>query len=209
MSLRASIVTQFRQPQGPLGHVAGWIMATRHSNIARNRWTIDLLDIQPNDHALEIGCGPGVALAQCLARIDRGTIVGLDHSAVMIEQARRRNRSAIEHGRLQLRLGGLECLENFLAHFDKVYSSNVAQFFPDKAAAFGLLAAAMSPGGTIATTHQPRTAKASDADALKMAETLSHVLDSVGFVAIRTEILRIKPVAAVCVLARKPAATSG
>lgn len=209
MSLRASIVAQFHRPQGALGHVAGWIMATRPSNIARSRWTIDLLDIQRNDRVLEIGCGPGVALAMAIEKAEPGLVVGLDHSPVMIAQARRRNRAALRRKALELHLGDIDDLERFSRSFDRVYSSNVAQFFPDKEAAFRLIAAAMSPGGTIATTHQPRATTANNGDALRMAETFGDVLARVGFVAIRTEILNLAPVAAVCVLARKPAPGNG
>ena len=28
---------------------------------ARIRWAVDFMDVQPNDHILEIGCGPGAA----------------------------------------------------------------------------------------------------------------------------------------------------
>jgi hypothetical protein len=51
---------QFRRPTGLLGRLAGWIMANRPSNIERNRWTVDLLNVQPSDHVLEIGFGPGL-----------------------------------------------------------------------------------------------------------------------------------------------------
>jgi hypothetical protein len=36
MMLREVIVGQFKEPHGVLGHVAGWMMARRDSNRARN-----------------------------------------------------------------------------------------------------------------------------------------------------------------------------
>ena len=62
MSLRQNIVGQFKQPHGSLGQVAGFIMAKRPSNIERNQWTLDLLDLRPDDRVLEIGFGPGIAI---------------------------------------------------------------------------------------------------------------------------------------------------
>jgi len=58
MSIVATVYRQFHKPTRFLGRVAGWIMANRPSNIERNRWTVDLLNVQPSDHVLEIGFGP-------------------------------------------------------------------------------------------------------------------------------------------------------
>ena len=52
---------QFGFPRGPLGHIAGLVMA--FANRGANRLVIELLDVQPEDYVLEVGCGPGAALA--------------------------------------------------------------------------------------------------------------------------------------------------
>ena len=95
-------LAQFHHPTGAIGHVAGWIMGRRSSNVARNRWAVQLLDVQPTDRVIELGCGPGVAIAALATRAIRGLVVGVDHSQVMIGQARRRNRAAIQAGRVRL-----------------------------------------------------------------------------------------------------------
>ncbi len=48
---------QFRQPHGRLGRLAGQVMAA--ANAGMNRFTVELLDVQPDDRILEIGFGPG------------------------------------------------------------------------------------------------------------------------------------------------------
>ncbi len=63
MTVRQRLVAQFRQPRGLPGQLAGLVMAMRPSNRARNRWTVELLDLQPGDRLLEIGFGPGLAIA--------------------------------------------------------------------------------------------------------------------------------------------------
>ena len=90
MSLVTPVYRQFRRPTGLLGRLAGWIMANRPSNIERNRWTVDVLNVQPADHVLEIGFGPGLAIAQVARLAPQGRLVGIDHSALMIERASRR-----------------------------------------------------------------------------------------------------------------------
>src|SRR6187551_3753374 len=59
-----AIVGQFGHPRGAAGNVAGWVMAHRPSNRQRNRWVASLLDVQPTDRVLEIGFGPGLAIAE-------------------------------------------------------------------------------------------------------------------------------------------------
>jgi hypothetical protein len=61
------VVPYFTDPHGLGGGAAGWIMAHRSSNVRRSRWAVGLLDVQPTDQVLEIGFGPGVAIAAVAA----------------------------------------------------------------------------------------------------------------------------------------------
>jgi len=55
MSFVEKVVAQFARPTGFWGDIAGFIMAYRPSNLARNEWAISLLNLQPSDRVLEIG----------------------------------------------------------------------------------------------------------------------------------------------------------
>lgn len=203
MNARSRLVEQFRKPQGPLGALAGWVMATRPSNKARNRWTVDLLDVQKNDHVLEIGCGPGIALALAASKATEGNVVGIDHSRLMIRHASRRNAATLRNGRLRLHVGGLETLQSLEPGFTKALTTNVAQFFPDKAVAFAKIGSVLAPGALLATTYQPRSKRPTEADSWRMAEVFRDALEAAGFVELRIQTLPLHPVSAVCVLARK------
>src|SRR3712207_3048662 len=86
------LAEHFMHPEGFRGRVAGWIMGRRGSNVARNRWVVDLLELGPGDRALEIGCGPGVAVEAALAA--GADVVAVDPSEVMRAMAGRRNPGA-------------------------------------------------------------------------------------------------------------------
>ncbi|MFI5014273.1 MAG: class I SAM-dependent methyltransferase [Hyphomicrobiales bacterium] len=188
-----------------LGAVAGRIMAKRPSNRDRNLWTVELLQLQPHHRVLEIGCGPGLALEACASKLSEGCAVGVDHSATMIGQANARLREAVKRGRVELRLEGLELLEQLERKpFDRIFSVNVVQFLPDKTAAFRSILAALASGGVAATTYQPRNQAPTREDALRMAREISRTMNEAGFVDMRIEELPIKPVPAVCVLGRRP-----
>ena len=179
-------------------------MATRPSNRARNLWTVELLELQSTGRVLELGCGPGYALAAAASRLHQGLILGVDHSATMLRQAKARNRTDISSGRVELRRGDLRTAITPLETFDKIYSVNVFQFLDDKEAVLERLFAALVPGGLLATTYMPRGRKPQRDDALRMSETLETAMRRSGFTEIRTEVLDLRPVPAVCVLGRRP-----
>jgi hypothetical protein len=66
-ALDRDVIGQGHHPRGAAGSVTGWVFAHRPSNRQRNRWVVSLLDVQPADQVLEIGFGPGLAVAE-LAR---------------------------------------------------------------------------------------------------------------------------------------------
>ncbi|MFO1183255.1 MAG: methyltransferase domain-containing protein [Bauldia sp.] len=202
MSLRAAVLAQFGNPQGPLGHLVGLVMARRPSNRQRGLWTVDLLGIQPGDRILEVGCGPGVALGAAAARALSGETTGLDRSATMLQQAARRNRAAIAAGRLKLVEGSVERVSEWPGRFDKIFSVNVVQFFAERQAALALLAKALRPGGTLVTTYMPRHRGADRDSALRMAAEISGHLSAAGLRDIRTEELPLGPVPAIAVIGR-------
>src|ERR1700678_3305532 len=89
-ALDRDVIGQAHRTRGAAGRVTAWEMAHRPSNRQRNRWVVSLLDIQPTDRVLELGFGPGVAIA-ALARAGAAHVYGVDHSGVMARQASKRN----------------------------------------------------------------------------------------------------------------------
>lgn len=205
MSIQSTIVGQFHHPSGPLGSLAGWIMARRGSNLERNRWTLSLLGIAEGDRVLELGFGPGVAVGlAAVAAGPKGQVVGVDHSSVMLAQAERRNRALIDQRRVELRLGNLDGLDQLKGPFDKVFSSNVLQFQKDKTSILTSVLFMMRPGGRLATTFQPRLPGATLRNAQAFADDLAQSLGEIGFVNLRSYSLPVKPAPAICVVAETP-----
>jgi ubiquinone/menaquinone biosynthesis C-methylase UbiE len=194
-------LAQFHRPTGAAGHVAGWVMGRRPSNVARNRWAARLLDIQPADRVIELGCGPGVALAALAGRATRGLVVGVDHSQVMIRQARRRNRAAVRAGRVRLIHTPVESLSLGDEPFTAALAVNTLGMWPDPVTRLRELARLLRPGGRIALVSQPRCPGATAATSAAAATELARLLAEAGFEHLRTETLDLDPPAA-CVLGR-------
>jgi trans-aconitate methyltransferase len=191
--LRRRFVGQFHHPSGLLGRLVGRIMATRSSNVERNRWAVDQLAVRPADRVLEIGFGPGVALEALVARVTGGAVHGIDHSDVMVRMATRRNARAVAEGRLRLSRAGVADVDEALAPLDLILAVNNMGMWPDPPAQLSHLAGLLAPGGRIAVGQQPRTPDA-DADiARRAAEEIAGLLTGAGLGDIETRQLDLDP----------------
>lgn len=191
---------QFGKPMGYWGRVAGWIMAHRPSNRARNLWAVSLLDIRPSDRILEIGFGPGLAIARLSELVPNGKIIGIDHSSIMLDQARKRNSDAIARGRVELRLASVLDPPQDLAPFDKIISVNSFQYWGNATAVLRTLRSLMKPGGRIAIALQPRFQGATNEDALVAGREMAARLREAGFSQVRVEMNPMKPISVACAL---------
>jgi SAM-dependent methyltransferase len=203
-----AVMTQFVRPHGFAGRLAGWEMALRPSNRKRNRWAVALLDVQPHDHILEIGFGPGLAIRELARRATDGFVLGIDHSEVMVREATVRNRAAVEQGRVDLRLGSALDLRDFRELFDKALAVNNFGMWPEPAARLTELRRALRPGGRVAIVSQPRCPGATAETTRRVGEETAERLRDAGFISIHRETLNLRPPVA-CVLAEAPPTERG
>jgi SAM-dependent methyltransferase len=178
-------------------------MAHRGSNRRRNLWVASLLDVRPADRVLEIGFGPGLAIAALARRATHGRIYGIDHSAVMVRRAGRHNAAAVRAGRVELIHTSVDRLPDFGGPLDVVFAVNSIGFWPDPAYQLTKLRNLLRPGGRIAIASQPRDTGATADTTARAGRNLQDRLTQAGFTQARIEILPLDPPVA-CVLAVKP-----
>jgi SAM-dependent methyltransferase len=201
--LDKDVIGQAHHPRGAAGSVTAWEMAHRPSNRQRNRWVVSLLNVQPADRVLEIGFGPGLAIAG-LARAGAGHVYGIDHSDVMLRRASRRNAAAIRAGRVTLVNAPAEHLPPALnGPFDVIVAVNSLGFWPAPAERLAELRQRLAPGGRIAVVSQPRCPGATAATSRGAADEIESQLRDAGFTYLNTETLALSP-PVVCVLAARP-----
>jgi ubiquinone/menaquinone biosynthesis C-methylase UbiE len=138
---------QFACPTGWLGTIAGSFMA---KNAYDDEWVVQLLDVQPTDHVLEVGFGPGLAIGLLSQKATAGVVAGVDPSEVMLRQASQRNRSAVRAGRVDLRRGSIERLPYADASFGKACALHSIYFWPSVALGAAELHRVLAPGGRLA-----------------------------------------------------------
>ncbi|MEV0825646.1 class I SAM-dependent methyltransferase [Nonomuraea rubra] len=200
-----TLVGQFHRPRGAVGRVVGWVMAHRSSNRRRNLWVASLLGVRPADRILEVGFGPGVAIAELSRRIgEGGHVYGVDHSEVMLRQASRRNAAAIKGGRVTLTCAPVDDLPSALnGPFDVIFAVNSLGHWPTPAERVRELGGRLVPGGRLAVVSQPRCPGATAETSAKAAREIQDLLEGAGLIHERTETLDLDP-PVVCVLATRP-----
>ena len=122
--LQKYIDAQYRQPSGLVGRWIGSKMARQHR--PETAWTVRLLDVQPTNHVLEVGFGPGIAVQAVARRASSGLVAGVDVSPTMVAAASRRNANAVFAGRVDLRQGDAAHLPFAGAGFDEDTASTAS-----------------------------------------------------------------------------------
>ena len=201
--LALAIRSQFMRPRGFVGWLAGWEMALRSSNRQRNVWAVGLLGVEPTDRVLEIGFGPGLAIRELSRRATHGLVYGVDHSAVMVRQATRRNAAAVRAGRVELRLGSAEQLPAFTEPFDKVLVVNNLGMWHEPDEGLKALYRLMRPGGRIAIVSQPRCPGATAETTVAAGREIAARLTAAGFRNLRSDTLALTP-PVICVRGEVP-----
>jgi SAM-dependent methyltransferase len=202
-ALDHDVIGQAHHARGAAGRVTAWEMAHRPSNRQRSGWVVSLLGVQPADQVLEIGFGPGLAVAE-LVRAGAGHVYGIDHSGVMLRHASRRNAAAIRAGRVTLIRAPVDQIPPALdGPFDAILAVNSLAFWPAPAERLAELRRRLAPGGRVAIASQPRCPGATADTSRSAAREIEDLLRGAGFAHLSTQTLPLSPPVS-CVLAASP-----
>ncbi|MGW1884043.1 class I SAM-dependent methyltransferase [Streptomyces sp. NPDC001970] len=139
------VTSPFAHPSGVLGRLAGRFMLRTN----KQDDVLDVLDVRPGDHVLEVGYGPGGLVRLLAARTGAALVRGVDPSPAMRDVATKVNRRVVRDGRVALGLGTAERTGLTDLSVDRVVSVNNVAIWPDLEAGLRELHRVVRPGGTV------------------------------------------------------------
>lgn len=148
------LAQQLGHPSGLIGAVVGRGMA--RGNAELSRWVVQQVSAHHGDldrSVVELGPGPGVGLEALLVEFPDAQVWGIDPSSVMLSQARKRNQSAVNAGRLTLLEGVVPALAA-IEPADIVMANHVLYFWRDPGAEMAQIRSFLRPGGLLALGYQ-------------------------------------------------------
>jgi len=212
MNLLKAIGKQMQYPRGIFGKILfAWM--TRMT-IAHARWTVNLLDIQPDDDIIEIGFGNGANIRLLLQRAVNGSVTGVEISDTAIEMASKKNAKFISEGRVKLHKAAGNALPFEDGVFDKACTVATAYVIEDPGAVFKEMYRVLKPNGAVAVTFPVREnfikfkPVSAEGFYLHQLADLERALRDAGFVNCRTENNDQVKFGAHCMLGIKPTTIS-
>lgn len=108
---------------------------------------LELMNLQGNEHILEIGFGNGRIMQEMSKKLDTGKIHGIDISEEMITLTKRRLRQEVKSGRVMLQKASVEHIPVEDNTFDKAFTCNTIYFWPDLEKCAQETLRVLKPGG--------------------------------------------------------------
>lgn len=139
---------QIRKPSGVSGWLLGHQMAKEHRALVD--WMVECLNIEPTNHVLDVGCGGGMTLRTMCGLAPDGFVAGIDYSPIMVRQAQKRNRAAVQSGCMEITLADVTSLPYDDNRFDIVSGVETFYFWPDPLCGLREILRVLKPGGRIA-----------------------------------------------------------
>ena len=118
------------------------------------QWAVELLDVQPSDRILEIGCGAGHAIALICDQLKTGTITAIDRSATAVARASERNAACVAAGLARVEQQTLTNAD-LGRRFAKIFAINVNAFWTKPESSLLALSRLLQPKGLAHLVYEP------------------------------------------------------
>jgi SAM-dependent methyltransferase len=164
----------------------------------RIAWAVDILDVQPDDQILELGCGRGFAIGAICKTLVSGKVIAIDRSIKMVDAASQANSAHVASRKASIFHADLLNADLPVTHFDKIFLFNLNVFWMDPADELRKVASLIKPDGKFYIFHQPPP----EHNAAEFAAEFKKNLAANGFVVREVLFKELTPVGVTCVISQ-------
>lgn len=189
LGIKDFIAGQARRPSGWFGRlIAGAIFNRVNADLVDQ--CIELLEIEKEHEVLDVGFGGGYALERIARELTTGTAIGVDLSEAMVTRARKKFRSLIGEGNLEVRRADAVDLPFEDNSIDRAMGTNVIYFWPDPVAVAAEIGRVLTPDGRLVLGFYSRETMAEqdmpdEVFTLYEGDEVVDILDEAGYSSVR------------------------
>ncbi len=193
--------SQLACPRGGMGRLLARQLE-REAHRQRIEWAVEQLQLDDEDQVLDVGFGTGYSLELIARQIPLGSLVGVDHSSLMVRYASERLQQIKQELPLALIAARVENLPRLEQKFNKVLAVNTLAHWDNKEVAVRAIRERMLADGRIVIVQQPLEPKPDEEAVKRLGRGIQKLLDLAGFMEIRVQTNHdLRPVPAVAVTA--------
>ena len=146
----------------------------------RIKWALELLDVQPHDSVLEIGCGSGIAAQRILEKLTgKGWYYGVDKSDVAVKATFKRVHDPDHPDRAIIRKGAFEADNHEPLIFSRVLAVNCNVFWTDDGEALRGVGRLTRKHSTFVQVYEPPSTAQRTKIARILQERMTHMFGDV------------------------------
>lgn len=160
-------------------------------------WAAELLNVNPGDHILEIGCGAGLLAEQIAGKLSKGQIIAVDRSAPMIEKAKKGNAEFIGMGLSKFLVSDFSKAEFPDSFFDSIIAFNVNFFWKSPERELKIIRQLLKRDGKLLVLYQ-----APFEININAAEPIKQNLLGNSFEILDIQLKKLYPTSAFCIISK-------
>jgi ubiquinone/menaquinone biosynthesis C-methylase UbiE len=182
------------------GRLFAWMYSLTGRNSYSNRVVVEHASLEPGDRVLDLGCGPGAALAAATKMVDPSRLAGVDPTPGFIDQCRRRFPTA------DIRLGSAEDIPFEDDRFTVAWTIASFHHWVDPDAGLVELLRVLAGGGRVIVVEDLLRRSGGHGVAQDEIDDLAARIEDAGFTAVTVETVRKRWGRMIVVTGRKPGA---
>jgi SAM-dependent methyltransferase len=182
------------------GRLFAWMYSLTGRNSYSNRVVVEHASLEPGDRVLDLGCGPGAALAAATKMVDPSRLAGVDPTPGFIDQCRRRFPTA------DIRLGSAEGIPFEDDRFTVAWTIASFHHWVDPDAGLVELLRVLAGGGRVIVVEDLLRRSGGHGVAQAEVDDLAARIEDAGFTAVTVETVRKRWGRMIVVTGRKPGA---